>query len=198
MPDMPLGSYWTVFLLLVGAGIGLPVPEELPVVAGGLLTARPDTELRWWIMLPLCVVGVVLSDGLLYGIGRWWGRRLLENGWVKARLSADRLRRIQSDFHKHGVKILFFARLLPGVRSPIFLAAGILRVPFARFVLADGLYAVPGVSGIFLLGYLFSDRILGFVQRAAEIKLVVAAVLLFALAYFVAGRLRRSATDEGK
>jgi membrane protein DedA with SNARE-associated domain len=185
MLDALPGSYWTVFLLLVGAGVGLPVPEELPVLAGGLLVGRPEAVLHWWIMLPLCVVGVVVSDGLLYGVGRWWGRRLLGSRWIASRLSADRLHRIQDDFRTHGVKILLCARFLPGVRSPIFIAAGILRMPFGLFVLADGLYAVPGVSLIFLLGYLFTDQILGFAQRIAEVKLVVAGGLLIGFGYFV-------------
>ena len=29
--------------------------------------------LHWYIMLPLCILGVVIGDGFLYGIGRIWG-----------------------------------------------------------------------------------------------------------------------------
>ena len=42
--------------------------------------------------------------------------------------------------------ILLFARILPGIRSPIFLTAGIMKLSWQRFLLADGIYAVPGVS----------------------------------------------------
>lgn len=62
--------YVGIFLALVAAGLGAPIPEEIPVVTGGVLVGHPENNLRWWIMVPVCIVGVVISDGLLYGIGR--------------------------------------------------------------------------------------------------------------------------------
>jgi len=124
-----------IFAMLVAAGIGFPIPEELPIVtAGGLagyaaspqhaqrpvppeflatqavappagfpgglpwgglaLSTRrsrdvaptPDSRpisIHWWILLPVCILGVVISDGLLYGIGRMWGTRLLRVRWMQ-------------------------------------------------------------------------------------------------------------------
>ena len=39
-----------------------------------------------------------------------------------------------------------FGRLLPGIRMPLFLTAGIMRLPFMRFLLADGIGAILGNS----------------------------------------------------
>ncbi|HJZ54042.1 MAG TPA: hypothetical protein VKE74_03760, partial [Gemmataceae bacterium] len=75
-----------VFLALIAAGFGFPIPEELPVITAGILVGHEDTTLRWWIMLPVCIAGVVIGDGILYGIGRLWGTRLLEREWVKRNL----------------------------------------------------------------------------------------------------------------
>jgi len=50
--------------------------------------------------------------------------------------------------------------LLPGIRTPIFIIAGMLRVPLGRFLIADGLYAIPGVNILFWLAYLLTDQIL--------------------------------------
>src|SRR5262249_37296620 len=83
-------------------------------------------------------------------------------------------------FARHGVLILLVARLLPGVRTAVFLSAGIIRLPWKRFLLADGLYALPGVSLLFLLAYWFTDRFRDWVIRAEEevgrCKLVLLAV----------------------
>ena len=46
---------------------------------------------------------------------------------------------------------------MPGIRTPVFLSAGIVRLPFRKFLLADVLYAIPGVNLIFWLAYV-ADR----------------------------------------
>ena len=62
--------------------------------------------------------------------------------------------RWQEKFEKYGVWVLFVARFLPGLRSPIFLTAGLTRkVPFWRFLLMDGLAALISVPIWVYLGY---------------------------------------------
>ena len=149
----------TTFALLVAAGVGFPIPEEVPVVGAGLWVGQ-NPELRPWsfLALPICILGVVISDALLYTIGRLYGPRLLEYRWTSRLLPPEKLARIEGNFHKYGVKILLFARVLPGIRSPIFITAGIMKLPLRRFVLADGIYAIPGVSLLFFLAFWFGDQ----------------------------------------
>jgi membrane protein DedA with SNARE-associated domain len=203
-----LYAYLGTFLLLVGAGFGLPIPEELPIVlAGGLvghdaeepppppqyavamLSASPQAGfpgnlpwlaiapelpyepparigLRWWIMLPICILGVVVSDGLLYGIGRFWGPRILEKRWMQRLLPSRKRQRIEQNFHQYGVLVLLFARFLPAIRSPIFIMAGVMRLSFKRFLFADGIYAIPGVSLLFTLAFWFGNQFRDLVLQA--------------------------------
>jgi membrane protein DedA with SNARE-associated domain len=164
--------YLGVFAALVAAGVGFPMPEEIPIVTAGALAGHaaqePDSALRWWILLPVCILGVVISDGLLYLIGRVFGMSVLKFPFVARLLPQERLERIQGNFRRYGVLILLFARFLPGIRSPIFLTAGIMRLSWRRFLLADGLYAIPGVSLLFFLAYWFTDQFRDLVERAEE------------------------------
>jgi membrane protein DedA with SNARE-associated domain len=226
--------YFGVFFSLVGAGLGLPIPEEVPILTAGVmaghtsedpvlrqdvgmavseLSATPDAVspsiLRWhaqvlalnpgdwkdpgpplrlhvWILLPLCILGVVISDGLLYGMGRFWGPRLLELRWMKRLLPGDKRRRIEDNFHKYGVMVLLFARFLPTIRSPIFIMAGIMRVSFVRFVIADGLYALPGVSLLFFLAFWFGDQFRDLILAAETSVAKVGHVLILLLIVGVA------------
>jgi membrane protein DedA with SNARE-associated domain len=193
--------YLGIFLALVAAGMGAPIPEELPIVTAGAMVghvAEPPvppqllmafssspgaafpanlpwalflsdqvdvpgssplpSSLRWWIMLPICICGVVLSDGLLYCVGRFGGRRLLQYRWITRLLPPQKQERIEYNFHKYGILVLLFARFLPAIRSPIFITAGIMRLSVARFFLADGIYAIPGVSLLFYLAYSFGEQ----------------------------------------
>lgn len=165
-------GYLGVFLALVGAGLGFPIPEELPVLTAGVLCGHADTlepgqtelppnRLKWWIMLPVCIIGIVICDGFLYGIGRLWGARLLRLSWVQRNVVTPEKRvHIERNIHERGLMILLGARLVPGIRSPIFVISGMLRMPLGRFLLADGLYAIPGVSVLFWLAYFLTDHML--------------------------------------
>src|SRR5262245_14098942 len=113
-----------VFLTILATGLGFPVPEELPIVVGGALVGADKANA--FLMLGACIVGVIIGDSFLYLIGRFWGAKLLERPFVRKRLlPPERLEKISENFKKHGIKILLFARLTPGIRAPIFLFAGI-------------------------------------------------------------------------
>jgi membrane protein DedA with SNARE-associated domain len=203
VPDSAaLWAYFGIFAALVAAGIGFPIPEEIPVVTGGVMSGHasqdPDSQLRWWIMLPVCFAGVVISDGLLYGVGRLWGPRLLQYRWIKTKLlPPERLQEIQDNFHKYGVVVLLFARLLPGIRSPMFITAGIMRLPFTKFLLADSIYAVPGVSLLFFLGFWFTDQFLAVVKKAEPLKPLIVVVVLTAIGTYLVIHFMRRPVSTG-
>jgi membrane protein DedA with SNARE-associated domain len=224
-----LWIYLITLCALIAAGLGFPIPEELPIVGAGVaIGARtkepeytdvipeftavldvapplafpanlpwiglsrnrywvdhdgrtwlkmgmqvptppePQVPLRWWIMLPVLILGVVISDGLLYSVGRFWGPRLLEQRWMRRLVPPERRQRIEDNFHRYGVLVLLFARFLPTIRSPIYLMAGTMRLPFKRFVLADGIYAIPGVSLLFFLSVWLGDQFRDLVERAEK------------------------------
>jgi membrane protein DedA with SNARE-associated domain len=187
-------GYFGIFAALICAGFGLPIPEELPVLTAGGLCAHADTlkpgqealdpnRLRWFIMLPVCIIGVVLGDGVLYTIGRIWGPTLLANAWVQRKLVPPEKRAsIEKNFHDRGVLILLTARVTPGIRSPIFIMAGVLRVPVARFLLADGLYAVPGVTTLFFLAYFLTDQVMEVFHKIDQYKPLLIAIVLSVVA----------------
>ncbi len=180
-------AYFWIFILLVAAGFGFPMPEEIPVVTAGAMVGHaaddPDSSLRWWIMLPVCIFGVVLSDSVLYAIGRIWGTRLLEVGWVQHHvIPPAKQERIERNFHSYGIGILMIARFLPGIRTPIFIMSGVMRVPVYKFILADGLYALPGVSLLFWLAYLFGNSFVEAVKKLEDHRPLVIMIVLAAVA----------------
>jgi membrane protein DedA with SNARE-associated domain len=171
-------GYLGVFLALLASGLGVPIPEELPVITAGIMVGHEDTNLRWYFMLPVVIAGVVIGDGFLYGIGRIWGCRLLERKWVQKRLPPEKRGQIEKNFHDRGIMVLLGARLLPGIRTPIFIMAGVLRVPLSRFLLADGLYAIPGVNLLFWLAYMLTDQVVEVYKRVEQYRHLAVVVIL--------------------
>lgn len=206
-------GYVGIFCAIIATGFGLPMPEELPVLFSGVLVGHGDTlapgmtelphdRLRWWIMLPVVIVAVVVGDGLLYGVGRLWGQRLLNNPWVQRKiLSPEKRAVIEREFQQRGVMILLTARLTPGIRTPIFLMAGILRVSFTRFLIADGLYAIPGVMVMFWLAYFLTDQVLEVFHKIEQYRQLLVFGILCAVGGVILYRLlinRRVTTGESK
>jgi membrane protein DedA with SNARE-associated domain len=176
-------GYIGIFLALLAAGCGFPLPEELPVIMAGIIVGHDGTTLKWYVMLPVVIGGVVLGDAFLYGMGRFWGERLLKLRWVQRTLvPPDKRAEIERNFHDRGVMVLLFARLLPGIRTPIFVMAGVLRVPFGRFLLADGLYAIPGVNVLFWLSYALTDQVLVVFRQIDQYRPLVMVAVLSAVA----------------
>jgi len=186
-------GYVGIFLALVLSTTVLPVPEELPVIGAGVMCGHSDTEyaddrdhpkrLKWWVMLPVVIVGAVLGDAVLYGLGRWRGPWLLDRAWVKRRLLAPEQRaKIEKNFAKHGVAVLLGVRLLPGIRGWVFLIAGSVRLPFWQFLLADAIYAVPIVNLMFWTAYWFTDQIMVLVNQVNAYKSLVVSHLLAGIA----------------
>jgi membrane protein DedA with SNARE-associated domain len=193
-------SYLGIFLGILATGLGFPMPEELPIVVGGALAS--SEHVYAWLMLPVCIVGVVIGDSFLYLIGRFWGARLVQMPFIRKHLlPPERLESISDNFERHGIKILLFARLTPGIRAPIFLTAGISRLSMTKFLLADGLYAIPGVSLLFFGGYWFTDSMIDLVKNfdneASKVKPIIILVVLVALTIYVIYRFLRKPVVTG-
>jgi membrane protein DedA with SNARE-associated domain len=188
-------TYLGLFLVLFGAGLGLPIPEEFAVLTAGVLSR--EGVVRWWIALPVCLIAILAGDAALYWIGRHWGERILEWRMVRHVLTREREERFKDGYRRHGVKIVFAARHVVGVRAAAFLTAGIARVPFARFIVVDAGAALLGVPASFGLAFFFTDqleRVMADVHRV-ERWLVVAGLVAGAgwLAVLAFRRARRIA-----
>jgi membrane protein DedA with SNARE-associated domain len=144
-------------------------------------------------MLPVCIVGVLTADVILCSIGRYFGTRLLAMGWFARMVSREKHDRIERNFDRYGVNILLVGRLLPGIRSPLFITAGTMRLPVSRFVVADALGAVVGNSLLFFLAFWFGDQfrelVKGVEDRARP--LVVVSAIVAVGVFFVVQFLRR-------
>ncbi len=183
-------GYVGLFMILFVAGLGVPIPEELPIIAGGVLSNQ--LVLRWWIALPVCFVGVLSGDIALYWAGHHWGERVL--GWRPVRwvLSPEREEQLKGAYRSHGIKIVFTARHVMGLRAAAFLTAGIARVPFWKFLSADALAALVSVPFGFFLAFLFADQVQQVFADVHRVErwLVLAALVIVAAWVTIAVRRR--------
>lgn len=178
------GIYWllSILLWLFFTGLSLPpCPEEAGILyAAGVAAVHP--EVAWWMAWPAASLGILGADVVLYGIGRLWGKKILESRWVGRLVSAEKRERIEDHFHRHGMKFLLMARLLPPLRSGVFLVAGSIHYSFVRFLIADVIYGIVGVGLVFFGG----RALLGLIHELGNWALfaIGVVVVLVALYYF--------------
>jgi membrane protein DedA with SNARE-associated domain len=176
-------TYVGGFVVLLLASLGVPIPEEAPIIAMAVLSH--EGAARWWIALLVCFVGVLSGDVVLYFAGRHWGERLLNWRIVRLVLSPDREEQIKTAYRRHAIKTVLTARHIMGLRAAAFLTAGIAHVPFWRFFLTDAGAALVSVPLGFGLAYFFTDQlevVLRDVRRTERLLgLIVLVVLLMAL-----------------
>jgi membrane protein DedA with SNARE-associated domain len=173
------GSYLGIVVVLILTGCGLPIPEEVPIIVAGLLSAQGVLVPQ--LALLACLVGAVAGDCVMYSIGYHFGHNLLKDHPKLAHfVRADREAKFEEMIERHGLKVLFVARFMVGVRSPVYLAAGILRIPFRRFLLMDLFCATAVVGTFFGLTYFFGEQVAA-LFRGVEIGLTVTVLLVIAI-----------------
>ncbi len=179
--------YAGLFLILFFSGLGLPIPEEVTLLTGGLLI-----NLGFAHLYPTFVavfMGVLTGDMAMYSIGRRWGHGIITHRHMRKVFSEERLERVRHYFRDHGSKTIFIARFISGFRAMAFLAAGTMGVKPGRFLFLDFLAALIGVPLLLGLGY-FSGEHLGWLANAftrLDSLLKMAGVLgvLILLGYFL-------------
>ena len=179
-------TYLGVFLVLFAAGIGVPIPEELPVLTSGVLAH--EGVVRWWLALPVCLLGVLAGDVTLYWVGRHWGERVLAWRVVRRVLSREREEALKAAYRRHGVKIVFTARHVMGLRAAAFLTAGIVQIPFGRFLAVDTAAALVGVPLSFGIAFFFTDQLTQIREDVHRVERWVIMLALVALAGWLAAR----------
>lgn len=150
-------TYVGLFCVLLLCGLGLPLPEDVALLAGGFLVHRGVTELP--MTLAVSLLGVVAGDNWLFFIGRRFGTGLVSYFQLGRPSSQVQIDRLKGFMNRHGNRAIFYARFLAGVRALIYLTAGSLGVSPANFVFFDLLGALISVPIVVSLGFLFGGQI---------------------------------------
>ncbi len=174
-------GYIAVFLVLIACGFGVPIPEDITLVAGGVicgLAATMDVHL----MVTIALLGVIIGDGTMFMLGKLLGSRVKKVPLLKNVFTEKRYKQMQEKVHKYGNRILFVARFLPGLRAPIFMTAGISRrVSYWKFLVMDGGAALISVPLWVYAGYYFAhdlDDLLHWVRQSETFILSILAFIL--------------------
>jgi len=199
--DKAYESTW-VYLTVVGlmfiSSFGFPLPEEVPLVASGLVAyvARhphlyppppgAGPAVNMWVLAAIGFFAVIISDTLVFFIGRFLGRRFRGNPRFEKWHRSPAFQKAEAWTAKYGAWASGIFRFTPGLRFPGHMACGLLGMPLWKFIAVDGTAALLSVpTQIILVGH-YGDVIL---ENFKTVKVVFLLLLALIALWFVIKKL---------
>jgi membrane protein DedA with SNARE-associated domain len=177
-------SYPGIFVCVFIGNFGIPVPEEIVLLAAGFLAGRHVLELG--TLYIVAILSAVAGDTCGFLVGRTGGQWLF--GWLsqKSTFLRKRYEHLRTFFQVHGNKAVFLARFIMGARFMAGPMAGAAGMRFWSFLGWNVLGALIWCSVMITIGYFVGDQL----DWVAHVALkggqwVAAAVLLLAAAIWL-------------
>jgi len=168
-----------IFLLLIACGLGLPIPEDVSIVASGILVSARTTS--FFNAFIVCIIGIIIGDSTIYWMGRLLGKKLFKLPVLSKIFHENLLSVGKTAFHRYGNKIIFFARFLPGLRAPIYFFAGSVKKPFLFFVIMDVIAASISIPIWIYVGKIFAENVPALEKAIKSLQLGSILIVLFAI-----------------
>jgi len=189
-------GYGFVFLALLLCGFGLPLPEDVVLVTGGVLAwLASDLETAtlggMWrdpgllTMVGVGLAGILAGDSWIYLMGRKFGVRVADFRPLRRMITPEKLELVEKRIRKRGNVVVIVARFLPGIRAPTFFTVGHARMPYWEFLLFDGAAAVVSAPLWVCIGFYFGSNIQEAARAASRFGHYILAAVLVVVAALV-------------
>jgi len=174
-----------VFGLLMLAGFNVPISEDAMIIISAFIAATIVPENTHLLFLGV-FLGAYISDWTAYWIGRTLGRKLFEHKWFSKAVPEKKILRIQNYYKKYGVLTLLVGRFIPfGVRNCLFMTAGLGKMDFIKFLIADGIACLISNSVLFYLTYQLGKNYLVLMPYLKNFNIAIFLLFLVTLIAFI-------------
>jgi membrane protein DedA with SNARE-associated domain len=141
-------------------------------------------HLNIWAVIGSAAAGAIIGDNIGYLVGRTFGYALLLRFGPYIGISEKRIKLGEYLFMRHGGKVVFFGRFITVLRMLAAFLAGVNRMEWRRFLLANAAGGIIWTAGYGFAAYLFGAAIMHMRGPIGFSLLVVGVVvILFLLRY---------------
>src|SRR5215211_4142044 len=151
-----------IILLLEESGIPLPLPGDLVMVFAGVRVAQGRSH--FLVSMLLMESATLIGASLLYLLARRGGRPMLYRYGKFLHLELDKLAKAEDFLNRHGALAIVAGRIIPGLRIPTSLAAGVFGVPYHVYFPSVAVGASVYILFFYMLGYFFGPDVLRLVE----------------------------------
>lgn len=189
------------FLLLFG--FTLPICEEIAVALVGVTMRATDTG--FFLASCVALLAILIQDTCYFVIARVFGPKIIRHKLFARFIKPESIESGERYFHRRGPFIVFTTRFVVGLRAPVIMSAGFLRMHWPRFMLYDFFAATIMTPAWLLVGFALGaqfDSSVGafskFFAFLGPIAIVVGAVLIYRSVKADKARVEAEATTEAE
>ncbi|MEO7423205.1 MAG: bifunctional DedA family/phosphatase PAP2 family protein [Ornithinibacter sp.] len=174
--------------------VGLVVPGETALLLGGVLASHGHVNLV--ALVVLAVAGAVVGDAVGYALGRHLGPRL-ESSRVGRRIGAERWTSARDYVQRRGAWSVFAGRWIGVMRALVPPTAGLVGMPYRRFLPANVLGGATWVVTVVLIGYAAGGSVSAAQGALGTVTVVTVVVVALIVLIAVLRRRRAGRTRHG-
>ncbi|MGW1892611.1 DedA family protein [Streptomyces sp. NPDC002004] len=199
LESVPAVSIYALVALVIGLeSLGIPLPGEIVLVSAALLSSQHGGINP--VVLGVCAsAGAIIGDSIGYAIGRKGGRPLLARLGRKfpKHFSEGHIKAAEGSFEKWGMWAVFFGRFVALLRIFAGPLAGVLRMPYWKFLIANVLGGVIWAGGTTAVIYYVGVVAESWLKKFSYVGLV-AAVAIGLVSMLIVKRKTKSAMAEAE
>jgi membrane protein DedA with SNARE-associated domain len=184
-----------VFLLMVAESACIPIPSEATMLFTGFNVDKGHYSLIVAVLTG--TAGNLVGSWIAYGVGYYGRLELLETHGAKLHIKPHHLAWADRWFERYGAPAVFFARMLPIIRTFISLPAGVARMPFWRFTILTVLGCLPWVFALTFIGDQVGTSWETWKDSLRYVDYTVLAAIVVGVVYLVARRRTGSGPPGG-
>ena len=189
-----VGDLGLAGVLMVLESACIPIPSEATMLFAGFNVS--DGHYSLFAAVAVGSVANLVGSWIAYAIGYYGRVDVLEKHGKKLHIKKSHLEWADRWFERHGDATIFFARMVPIVRTFISLPAGVARMPFLRFTLLTLAGCIPWVLGLALAGEAVGHDWTNLRKDFEYVDYAVVVLLVAAVAYLLFRR-KRGRGDTG-
>jgi membrane protein DedA with SNARE-associated domain len=192
----PISVYLLVGLVIGLESLGIPLPGEIILVSAALLSSQG--HVNPWIVGACATAGAIAGDSIGYAIGRRGGRPLLEKLGRRfpKHFSPGHVATAEASFERWGMWAVFFGRFVALLRIFAGPLAGVLRMPYWKFLTANVLGGIGWAGGTTAVIYYVGVVAEPWLKRFSWLGLLIA-VLFGAGSFLLVRRRAKAAMRSG-
>ncbi|MFC4504748.1 MULTISPECIES: DedA family protein [Streptomyces] len=197
LDTVPPAAVYAVVGLVIGLeSLGIPLPGEIILVSAALLSSQHG-GVNPVVLGAVASAGAVIGDSIGYAIGRKGGRPLL--AWLGRKFprhfGEGHIATAERSFEKWGMWAVFFGRFIALLRIFAGPLAGVLHMPYWKFLIANVLGGIIWAGGTTAVIYYVGVVAESWLKRFSYLGLVVAALIGVASFLIVKRKASRAAKE---
>ena len=190
-------GYPGVFLLMALEGFGIPIPSEITMPFSGFLASfAGGNKFNLEVAIAVGAAGEIAGGVIAYWLGYLGGRPALVRYGHLVLLSERELEKAEVWFRRYGDWVVLVTKLLPAIRSFIALPAGVVRMPFWRFLLYSAVGSLAWCIVLALIGHVLGQHWESVSTGLRKYDVVIVVVVVALLAFAAYKRLTAGRGEE--